>query len=36
VAAALVVYGVANVAAVAAGVWFKEQKPKAVPAPQPT
>jgi putative MATE family efflux protein len=35
-AVAMVVFGVANAAAVAAGAWFKEQRPKAVPAPQPT
>lgn len=35
-AAAMVVFGLANAAAVAAGVWFKEQRPKAMPAPQPT
>ena len=38
-ALALVVYGLANAAAVAAGVWFKEKRsapePKAVPASQP-
>jgi putative MATE family efflux protein len=35
-AVAMVVFGAANAAAVAGGAWFKEQKPKAVPAPQPT
>jgi Na+-driven multidrug efflux pump len=35
-AGAMVVFGLANAAAVAAGAWFKEQKPKAVPAPLPT
>jgi hypothetical protein len=30
------VFGAANAAAVAAGVWFKEQRPRALPAPQPT
>ena len=34
-ALALFVYGVANVAAVAGGVWFTTPRPKQVPAAQP-
>ena len=36
VVAALVVYGIANAAAVAGGVWFRTPRPQAVPAAQPT
>ena len=35
-AVAIVVYGVANVVAVASGAWFAEPKPKALPAAQPS
>jgi Na+-driven multidrug efflux pump len=35
-AVAMIFFGAANAAAVAAGVWFREQKAKAVPAPQPS
>jgi hypothetical protein len=35
-AVALVIYGIANVAAIAGGVWFTAPKPKAVPAVQPS
>jgi hypothetical protein len=33
-AGAIVVYGIANVVAVAGGSWFAEPKPKALPAAQ--